>query len=154
MIPNLDNDMHDGTIAQGDAWLQNNLGAYITWAQTHNSVFILTFDEDEGGAAQPDSDGHHRTAGDAGQLRREINHYSVLRTVQDAYGLAAIGASATASPILDIWAAPAGNRRRPPRSRRPATQLTCTFDARARPIRTARSSATPGRSVTANRAPA
>ena len=25
VIPNLDNDMHDGTIAQADTWLYNNL---------------------------------------------------------------------------------------------------------------------------------
>ena len=29
VIPNLNDDMHDGTISQADTWLQNNLGAYI-----------------------------------------------------------------------------------------------------------------------------
>jgi hypothetical protein len=29
--PNQANDMHDGTIAQADTWLQTNLGAYATW---------------------------------------------------------------------------------------------------------------------------
>lgn len=28
VIPNLNNDMHDGTIQQGDSWLQQHLGAY------------------------------------------------------------------------------------------------------------------------------
>lgn len=39
--------MHDGAVAQGDTWLQANLAGYITWAKTHNSIFVLTFDEDE-----------------------------------------------------------------------------------------------------------
>ena len=28
VIPNLNDDMHNGTISQADTWLQNNLGAY------------------------------------------------------------------------------------------------------------------------------
>jgi hypothetical protein len=44
VIPNLDNDMHDGSIAQGDQWLYQNLSQYASWARTHNSLFILTWD--------------------------------------------------------------------------------------------------------------
>ncbi len=47
VIPNLNNDMHDGTIATGDAWIQNNLGPYIQWCTNNNSLFVLTFDEDD-----------------------------------------------------------------------------------------------------------
>ncbi|TMA32989.1 MAG: hypothetical protein E6J87_11405 [Deltaproteobacteria bacterium] len=40
--------MHDGTIAQGDAWLLANLAAYYAYASdpANNSLLILTFDED------------------------------------------------------------------------------------------------------------
>ena len=48
VIPNLNDDMHDGTIAQGDTWLKNNLSDYVTWANTHNSLLIVTWDEDDG----------------------------------------------------------------------------------------------------------
>jgi phosphatidylinositol-3-phosphatase len=48
VIPDLDNDMHDGTPAQGDAWLGANLGAYAAWAGAHGSLLILTFDEPSG----------------------------------------------------------------------------------------------------------
>jgi hypothetical protein len=48
VVPNLCNDMHDCTIATGDAWLQNHLNAYAQWATTHNSLLIVTFDEDDG----------------------------------------------------------------------------------------------------------
>jgi len=40
VIPDLDNDMHDGTISMGDSWLKNNLDKYIQWAKTHNSLFV------------------------------------------------------------------------------------------------------------------
>jgi acid phosphatase len=47
VIPNLDNDMHDGTIAEGDAWLYNNLSAYAAWAKANNSLLVVTGDEAE-----------------------------------------------------------------------------------------------------------
>lgn len=33
VIPNVNDDMHDGTIQQGDTWLQNNINAYAQWAK-------------------------------------------------------------------------------------------------------------------------
>ncbi|MCX5733670.1 MAG: acid phosphatase [candidate division NC10 bacterium] len=49
VIPNLDNDMHNGPIAEsipaGDLWLQKRLDPYYQWAKDHNSLLILTFDE-------------------------------------------------------------------------------------------------------------
>ena len=48
VVPDQNHDMHDGTIAEGDAWVETNLSAYVNWAKTHNSLFILTFDEDDG----------------------------------------------------------------------------------------------------------
>lgn len=47
IVPNQQNNMHDGTIAQADTWLQSNVSAYATWAKTHNSLLVVTFDEDE-----------------------------------------------------------------------------------------------------------
>ncbi|EUA19313.1 phosphoesterase family protein [Mycobacterium xenopi 3993] len=47
VIPNVDNDMHDGSIAQGDAWLYQKLSPYAAWAKTNNSLLILTWDEDD-----------------------------------------------------------------------------------------------------------
>jgi len=49
IIPNLDNDMHNGPITEsisaGDRWLQKNIDPYYQWAKGHNSLLILTFDE-------------------------------------------------------------------------------------------------------------
>jgi len=49
VIPNLDNDMHNGPIKEsipaGDRWLQKNIDPYYQWSKNHNSLLILTFDE-------------------------------------------------------------------------------------------------------------
>src|SRR5262249_45404502 len=39
----------------------------------------------------------------AGQFGESINHFNVLRTLEDMYGLSYAGASAGAGPITDIW---------------------------------------------------
>jgi PKD repeat protein len=103
VIPNLDHDMHDGTIAQGDTWIRDNLDGYVQWAKTHNSVLMLTFDEDDNTPANqiPTVIVGQRVA--PGQYSEHINHYNVLRTIQDGFGLPPLGNAATAAPILDIW---------------------------------------------------
>lgn len=103
VVPDQNHDMHDGTVAQGDAWVQSNLSAYITWAKTHNSLFILTFDEDDGNNL------NHIVTIFAGEMvepgvySTTRNHYDVLRTIEDMYELPYAGNSATASPIDEIW---------------------------------------------------
>ena len=46
VVPNEQNDMHDGTVRMADDWLRTHLGAYAQWARAHNSLLIVTFDED------------------------------------------------------------------------------------------------------------
>ena len=48
VIPNVNNDMHDGSVAEGDAWLQANINAYAQWATANNSLLIVTWDENDG----------------------------------------------------------------------------------------------------------
>jgi phosphatidylinositol-3-phosphatase len=103
VIPNLDDDMHDGTIAGADTWLKNNMSAYATWAQSNNSLLIVTWDEDdytEGNQVPTIIVGQHVTAGSYSEL---INHYNVLATIEKMYGLTAVGSSSGASVIGDIW---------------------------------------------------
>ena len=51
VIPNLNDDMHNGkpadSIPAGDTWLRQNLDRYYQWAKTHNSLLIVTFDEND-----------------------------------------------------------------------------------------------------------
>jgi hypothetical protein len=39
-------DMHDGSVSDADTWLKVHLSAHAEWAKTHNSLLIVTFDED------------------------------------------------------------------------------------------------------------
>ncbi|MDQ2749806.1 MAG: hypothetical protein M3Y44_09815, partial [Actinomycetota bacterium] len=109
VVPNLQNDMHDGTIAQGDTWLQSNLSGYVTWAATHNSLLIFTFDEDDSSAGNRIATIFAGERVVPGSYAETINHYNVLRTIEDAFGVTPLGASATSPPILDVWTAPVGD---------------------------------------------
>jgi hypothetical protein len=104
VIPSLIHDMHDGTIAQGDTWLRSNLQAYINWSYQHNSLFILTFDEDDFGGDNQIPTIFVGPMVQPGQYSETINHYSVLRTLEDMYGLPYAGHSADVNPITDVWA--------------------------------------------------
>ena len=103
VVPNMCNDHHDCPIQTGDAWLKARLDPYVQWARTHNSLFILTWDEDAsrkenhittimvGARVQP------------GNYSTTINHYNVLRTVQEMYGLPPLENTVAAAPITSIW---------------------------------------------------
>ncbi len=104
LIPNQHNDMHDGSVAQGDAWLSRNIEPYVKWAMAHNSLLIITWDEDDGSADNRIVTifvGPMVTPGVSGQ---QINHYSILRTLEAMYGLPYVGNTAAERSIGGIWA--------------------------------------------------
>ncbi len=104
LTPDLCHDMHDCPVAAGDAWAKETLGSYLDWARTHNSLLVLTFDESEthtrGNPIATVLAGPMVTPG---AYPGRINHYTLLRTIEDMYGLTPIGASADAPPITGIW---------------------------------------------------
>lgn len=103
VIPNLCSDMHDCSVATGDGWLRDHLGGYASWAAAHNSLLLVTFDEDDSSAGNrvPTlfSGAHVRP----GSYAERITHYTVLRTLQALTGLGCVGNSCSASAITDIW---------------------------------------------------
>ncbi|WP_344441624.1 putative Ig domain-containing protein [Kitasatospora nipponensis] len=103
VVPNLCNDMHDCSTATGDTWLKAHLDSYVQWAKAHNSVLITTFDED-------DSAGNNQIATifdgqpvKTGTYSEHVDHFGVLRTIEDMYGLPYAGAAASATSITDAW---------------------------------------------------
>jgi hypothetical protein len=103
VVPDLCHDTHDCSLAKGNRWLKRNLGDYSAWARSHNSLLVVTFDEDDRSA-----DNHIYTvlvgAGiDPGHYRQRIDHYSVLRTLEKIYALPALGHAADRRPIHGIW---------------------------------------------------
>lgn len=102
VVPDVDHDAHDGSLAAADDWLRTELGGYATWAATHDSLLIVTFDEQE--SDQPAnriltvfSGAHVRP----GSYSERIDHVRVLHTVEAAFRLPPLGAPSP--PITDVW---------------------------------------------------
>jgi acid phosphatase len=103
VVPDNDDDMHDGSTRDGDTWLLRHLSAYADWCRDHNSLLIVTFDEDDN-----TNDNHIPTIiygahVKPGRYHDEINHFTILRTLQALYGLPPLARSADEQPITDIW---------------------------------------------------
>jgi hypothetical protein len=107
VVPNQTHNMHSGKnsemIEAGDRWLQTHLDAYVQWAQQHNSLLIVTWDEDNGKENNRIATLFIGPMVQAGHYGQRITHYNVLRTIEELYGLSHSGASANATPIIQIW---------------------------------------------------
>src|SRR5438445_9397290 len=110
--PNIINDMHSGTPAQGDAFLQglvNQVKASSWWTGTPGSRIVITWDE---GASTEQVltlviGSAHGTAANGG------NEYGTLRGLEEAYGVPLLGSSASTS-VGDILPLLAGAAPPPP----------------------------------------
>lgn len=103
VVPDVHHDMHSAPVRAGDRWLKQYIRPFVAWARTHNSLLILTWDEDDRA--------HHNhipliLVGPMvrpGHYDQMVNHYSVLRTLEAMYGLEPMGQSSGAAPITGIW---------------------------------------------------
>jgi phosphatidylinositol-3-phosphatase len=108
VVPNLCHDMHYCSRDSGDHWIKAHLSGYASWATKHDSLLIVTWDEDDTDFGSSGDNNQIPTIFygahiKAGTYKEKINHYNVLRTIEDMYGLPHLGASAKATPITDIW---------------------------------------------------
>lgn len=103
VVPNLCNDMHDCTIATGDAWLQTHIDPYAQWARANNSLLVLTWDEDDYSQSNQIPTLFAGALVVPGDYSGTIDHYTVLATLEAIYGLAPIAGAATRSAITDVW---------------------------------------------------
>ncbi|GAA1116058.1 MULTISPECIES: alkaline phosphatase family protein [Kitasatospora] len=105
VVPNLCSDMHDCSIGTGDGWLKKNLDAYASWAKTHNSLLVITYDEDDkhsGNQIPTVLYGQPVKAGSAPTTK--YNHYDMLRTLEDLAEVGShAGKAASASDITGVW---------------------------------------------------
>jgi phosphatidylinositol-3-phosphatase len=108
VIPSLIHDMHDGkppkSSEEGDKWLKENLNSYYQWAKSHNSLLVITFDENSdkthySGYTDPASKNHdirnriptiiagaHIKHGSYTE-GKGVTHVNLLRTIEAMYGL-------------------------------------------------------------------
>ncbi len=104
VVPNNANNMHDGSISAGDSWLSSHLGAYNTWARSHNSMLVVTWDEDDYGEDNRVAtivSGQVVKSGASSSTR--YGQFDLLRTISDMYGVSRAGAAGGASDIANIW---------------------------------------------------
>jgi hypothetical protein len=117
ITPNLINDMHDGTIADGDTWLSKNVPAILdSPAYTNGSVVIfITWDEGEGGKS---NDCAMNTTDVGCQVATLVispsttpgtksatlfNHYSLLGTTERLLRLPTLGQGTTANDMSSAF---------------------------------------------------
>ena len=103
LTPDLCHDMHDCPVSTGDTWAKQHLDAYAQWAKAHNSLLIVTFDENDG---RPDNTILTVFAGAGvkpGRYGEAADHYRVLRTIENFYGLPPLGNAAQQSPLTDVF---------------------------------------------------
>ena len=114
VTPDNDNNMHNGsTLAQrlsnGDNFIKNDLGAYYDWARTHNSLLVITADEDD--RSLPAGNYNQVPAIFAGANVRpgatvssSYTLHNILRTVEDMYALPHAAAANDSRPITGVFA--------------------------------------------------
>jgi phospholipase C len=114
VTPNLIDDMHDGTIAQGDAWLQANLPAILGSSEYQSGALVVfvTWDEGEGGihndcATNSSDEGCHvvtlvisPSTAPGTNSALLLNHYSLLRDTETLLGVPLLGEAAGANSML------------------------------------------------------
>jgi hypothetical protein len=103
VIPNLSHNMHDRSVRDGDAWLKGHFEKYAEWAKTHNSLLIVTFDEDNERAENHIPTIIYGARVRPGRYVDRISHYSVLSMLLAMYALPPFAEAATAPPIRAIW---------------------------------------------------
>jgi hypothetical protein len=102
VTPNMVHDMHDGTIAQGDAWLKTFVPKVIDSAgyQTGSTILVIVWDTDDNSA-------NNRAPAIvvAPQVKpgttsaAAFNHYALLRLSEEALGLPLLGNAPTAASM-------------------------------------------------------
>jgi hypothetical protein len=103
VVPDLCHDMHDCSVATGDAWLKRFLPPLLKLPGT--AVFVVFDESDTGDPGVP--------ALALGPLVRarsyftsRTSHYGLLRTIEQGFGLPLLGQSARATPVTGIWRLP------------------------------------------------
>ena len=97
ITPNLVNDTHDGTVAQGDAWAQTNVEAILNGADYRAGRTAVLWLWDENTFMPNVIVAPSVTPGTVTTTR--LNHYGALRAVEEMLGLPLLGNAATATSL-------------------------------------------------------
>jgi hypothetical protein len=101
--PNMCHGMHDCSVHTGDRWMKKHFDRYARWASRHNSLLIVTFDENAGGRVKPIFTIIVGAKVRPGVYAERLNHYKLLRTIEESYGLSPLGHAKGVRPLSTIW---------------------------------------------------
>jgi hypothetical protein len=102
IIPNMCHDMHDCSVAAGDAFLKRLVVPITKSPLFAHTLLVITFDE---GTTDAGGGGRVATVVVGPMVRRGFqsaiphNHYSLLRTIEDAWGLGCLAKSCAAGDL-------------------------------------------------------
>jgi phospholipase C len=106
VVPDECHDMHDCSVATGDAWLGRFVSPLLHNRKLKRSVIFVVFDEPTD--SDPPSDPVPALA--LGPLVKpgsvyssKTTHYGLLRTIEEAWNLPRLGRSKGTAPITGIW---------------------------------------------------
>ena len=99
VVPDLNDDMHDGSVATGDQWLKTNIDAYAQWATTHHSLLVVVWDEDDASAGNQIPVVLYGANVNPGSYSDAYNHYDLLSTLAGSSSLTAPNNGATAAGL-------------------------------------------------------
>jgi phosphatidylinositol-3-phosphatase len=107
VVPSLCHDMHNCSVGRGDRWFGGFVRPLLARLGPRDVLFVVF---DEGRRRDRRGGGGRVLAIAAGPLvrrgvvsRRGLDHYSLLRTIEDAWHLPLLGRSAAAAAITGIW---------------------------------------------------
>ena len=109
VIPNVNNDAHNGTIAQADSWLKTNVAPLLSNPSFQtDGLLIVTFDECDAAVGACPEQVYTAVIGPnikhAWKSGVAYKHENTLRTILDSLGLTAYpGASNNAADMLDFF---------------------------------------------------
>ncbi len=102
VVPDLCDDMHDCPVGTGDDWAAAHLDGYRQWAPSHHSLLVVTFDENDNSSGNQILTVVAGAGVRPGRYPQRVDHYSLLHTIEDCYGLPAIGASGSAARLPGV----------------------------------------------------
>ena len=106
VIPNLSNDMHDGTIAQGDAFLKAFVPRITEDPSFAESLLLITWEEgttNRGGGGRVATIVVSPEAKQGFRSSISHNHYSLLRTIQRAWGLGCLNHTCGSNDLREFF---------------------------------------------------
>lgn len=129
VIPNIVDDMHDPSsnastaISNGDKWFKTNMMPLVDWAKNpaNNTLVIVIWDEDDGSSSNNIPLLFCSGLVSGGNCTGTVNHYDILKTVEDMYGASLCGSASSGVDVPGtVWSYTAINSL----NQQPANEIT------------------------------